>query len=807
MPQFDADAIRARHLLPDVASRYGVTLTPDGLEWRACCPFHSEKTASFTIFAAGQRFHCFGCGSHGDVIDFVQEWDGLDFRAACESLDGPPSAVKPPPAARQNGHHAKNPYDGWSVATPPDNAPLLAPGVKTPPIANPKRGRPTQYTPALVHPYLNADGMLTGYVLRVDIGEGRKITPTILWMTGPDGYEGWSHGSMPEPRPIYGLAEIAAHPGKQVLIVEGEKCADAGNMVLGGKMVVASWCGGAQATARTDWTPLAGRRCVLWPDADHEGRKAMETLAGSLVGLGATVRMMDPEQDRPKGWDIADAAASRMDGPQIIAYAKARARDWTGPTEREVVPDAPVSKHKSHETRPHATASPAVGGAALAVAPKPDVAHPRPERDNILSLHGHEIPTGDALDDYRSHFITDENGKIKSKLSNNFFWMLRGHPETRGLFAWNDIAQGVFLMARPPWAGGNGPWQSRAIYESDVFSALTWMERQGLQPRKTDARDTIRNIASYTRYNPVWDYLGSLRWDGCPRLQGGAWEGDTVPPLSTEYLGAPQDEIFATFVTKWHVAAVARAFRPGCKADAMVIFESPQGKFKSTYLRTMATIDGHEYFADNVGDITHPGSIMLLQGCWIVEVAELAGFNRKEIDSVKAWLSRTTDRFVPKYEGEPREVPRNYIVAGTHNPSGHGYLKDPTGARRFWPVPIQEVDLKRVERDRDQIWAEAVHLQRSGMKWWLTADEEAQADALTFDRRVEDPWAGKINEGVKGLQSVTLDSVIAWLQIPISQQTEVTTKRISEHLKSAGYIQRRDRTWAKVGEMQQGEML
>jgi predicted P-loop ATPase len=131
----------------------------------------------------------------------------------------------------------------------------------------------------------------------------------------------------------------------------------------------------------------------------------------------------------------------------------------------------------------------------------------------------------------------------------------------------------------------------------------------------------------------------------------------------------------------------------------------------------MSMIDGHEYFADSIGDIANPSSIMLLQGTWIVEISELAGFDRKEVAHIKAWLSRTTDRFVPKYESEPREVPRHYAVAGTHNPSGHGYLKDPTGARRFWPVPTGVIDLSRVRRDRDQIWAEAVALFRAGQKW------------------------------------------------------------------------------------------
>ena len=605
---------------------------------------------------------------------------------------------------------------------------------------------------------------------------------------------------MLSPRSIHGLDRASDNPGWQVLVAPDAETSDAAEILLAAMPIACvSWVGEPDAT---DWQPLAGRRVILWPEAPAQGGVSLDALAAILAGLGCRVRVVQGDTG------LAAAIQSGWFAAVVIEYAKARARDWTGPQEREVVPDALVL---TRNERPHHVAPRGDGGAALAVAgiPVTDRVGSVPPHTvgNVTAIRGATIPLGDDLDDYRSRLIADEHGKIKPKLNHNFLWMLRGHPQTRGLFAWNEMATDVFVMARPPWDKTDGPWRDRPLLETDIYAATTWLECQGLLPRKPDVRDAIKNIATFTRYNPVSDYLNGLRWDGCPRLQGGAWESDTVPPLSTEYLGCPPDEIFGTFVTKWHIAAVARAYRPGCKADSMVIFESPQGRFKSTYLRKMATIDGHEYFADSVGDITNSGSVMLLQGCWIVEVAELSDFSRREVGAVKAWLSRTTDRYVPKYEGQPREVPRNYIVAGTHNPSGHGYLKDPTGARRFWPVPIAWVDLARVDLDRDQIWAEAVALYHKGVKWWLSPEEERQADELTWERRVEHPWASKIDDATKGMQIVTLPAIIAALGIPIGQQTELTSKVVSEHLKSAGYSQGRDKTWRKVGEAVQGEML
>lgn len=601
---------------------------------------------------------------------------------------------------------------------------------------------------------------------------------------------------MLSPRTIHGLSSVTAHPGRQVMVVPGIETADAAAILLAGvPLAIVTWPNGGPETC--DWQPLAGRRVILWPEGPAVGGVSLDALAAILVGIGCAVRVVDgdmgPAEVIRSGWFAA----------VVIDYAKARARDWTGPIEEEVVTE--VAREKPRPDRP--PRSDGVLALDLGIGGPNPTTVAQHTVGNITSIHGATIPVGDDLDNYRANFVTDADGKILPRIDKNYFWMLRGHPVMRGIFALNLVEHRPFLMATPPWDRGTGKWTARPLLEWDVGETLMWLQSEGMRPKKQEARDAIKLVANYTQYNPVHDYLSRLVWDGCPRLQGGAWESDTVAPLSTEYLGSPPDPIFGTFVTKWHIAAVARAFRPGCKVDTMVIFESPQGKFKSSYLRKMATIDGHEYFADSLGDITNAGSVMLLQGTWIVEVAELSGFDRKEVNHIKAWLSRTTDRYVPKYEGEPREVPRNYIVAGTHNPSGHGYLKDPTGARRFWPVPITEVDLDRVERDRDQIWAEAVYLFHAGVRWWLTPEEERQADELTGERRVEHPWESKIDEAAKGMPTVTLPAIIAALQIPIGQQTELTSKIVSERLRGTGYSQGRDKTWRRGGEAVQGEML
>ncbi len=780
--QFDADQIRRDNALDAVAARFGMRLTKDGKEWKGCCPFHAEKTPSFTIFPAKsglQRFQCFGCGEGGDVIDFVREWEGAGFAEACEVLGGSRAA--------RTESRTTVAADPEPIFLPPPADAVILP-LHPVEVWNPKRGRVVTYRPKAVYAYPGV-----GYVLRIELDEGRKFTPAVLW----DGTR-WTHGSMPQPRPLYGLAGLAERPSAQVLVVEGEKCRNAAALALP-RLVVVSWCGGGKAAGKSDWSALAGRSVLIWPDLDEAGIATGGAVAGLAAAAGAAVvKVLDLDgMDKPKGWDVADAVQKDwMDRDDLMQFMRSRVKVWTKEPAKEVMPldstkSVPVAARPRGLNGHGAVAALPKGAAAPLQAPEPT-----PRRDNVQSLRGDPLPPTHDLDAYRENLLTNEEGKLKPKMASNFYWMLRGHPETRGLFAFNDVAQGVFLMRPPPWEPSD-KWTSRALTDADISKAAMWLEGRQLTPKKSETRDIIKAVAGHARFNPIRDYLQALRWDGIPRLAGGMWEGETQPHGAAEYLGAPADAIFGTFLTKWHISAVARIMRPGCKADCMLIVEGAQGKMKSTYLRMMATIKGHEYFADGIGDIANKDSIMLMAGCWIVENAEMDGFSRQDLRTIKAWLSRTTDRYIPKFESEPREVPRTFVVSGTHNPSGHGYLKDPTGNRRFWPLPVASIDLPRVTADKDQIWAEAVARFTAGEIWWLSQDEESQCDRLTQDRRSVDPWGYKIDPLIGLSRVVRLDEVLDKLAIPSAQQNELTVKRVGDYLRGRGFRQDGPDRWER----------
>lgn len=338
-PRIDTDALRAGVDIVDVVGAY-VALKRDGSEWKGCCPFHSEKTPSFYVSPAKGFVHCFGCGAHHDVIGFVQRHDGLSFGDACAKLghrDYAPIRASTPVEA------APVASGKWVPLLPvPEHAPsLVRDDGWTVPIWNPKRSKFSRFKPARADAYRNAAGDLLGYVLRCEFGDG-KITPTITWCIGPDGAMQWCIRPFPIPRPLYGLDALAAKPTAPVLMPEGEKCRAAGAGAWLPYAVV-SWPGGSKGIPYVDWSPLAGRDVVLWPDADEPGRQAMlgyehymgvrkPGVAQFLSRIGVrSMRYIDPE-GQPKGWDLADALNDDWTPRQLATWAAQRVRDL------EVVP-------------------------------------------------------------------------------------------------------------------------------------------------------------------------------------------------------------------------------------------------------------------------------------------------------------------------------------------------------------------------------------------------------------------------------------------------------------------------------------
>lgn len=357
--RIDAQAVRDGADLAEIVGRY-VDLRNVGSEWLGLCPFHGEKTPSFRVVPRKQFCHCFGCGWHGDAIDLIQQLDGVSFREACERL-----GAKAAPVERDRPKPRPRPPERIT-GKPPANAGM--PNMRSREFGDPVK----------VWTYRDANGDVLGYVARYEYeedGERKKLTPQWTWGQRGDGRPGWAMGHWSRPRPLYGLDRLAGH--SDVLICEGEKATDAGADLLPSYAAV-SWPGGGQAVDFVDWQPLAGRKIVIFPDADRKTYKnpqhprfgdvmpwdeqpgwvTAQRIARILHDLGCKVRVVDTRDmaEQCDGWDLADAIAAGWDKPRLLAYARPRTSDWHPPTERHqpaaaeaksaVVVDLPVQNRR-----------------------------------------------------------------------------------------------------------------------------------------------------------------------------------------------------------------------------------------------------------------------------------------------------------------------------------------------------------------------------------------------------------------------------------------------------------------------------
>lgn len=255
-------------------------------------------------------------------------------------------------------------------------------------------------------------------------------------------------------------------------------------------------------------------------------------------------------------------------------------------------------------------------------------------------------------------------------------------------------------------------------------------------------------LARKATHHPVQDYLGSLRWDGTPRLAD----------FAKRYLGAEGKPIEEETVRRWLIAAVKRVHEPGCKFDQILVLEGPQGIGKSQALAIL----GGEWFTDQVAlGADSKAMIESTQGKWLAEIPELKAVGR-EWARIKAQLSTTADRARLAYAQLTSEVPRQFVMAATSNPIE--YLGDPTGHRRFWPIACTSIDLTALRADRDQIWAEVMCRYRDGEgcmldpKWYAAAaEEQAKREHVTRYEEILSPEL----DGLEGwVPTATLWSVL-----------------------------------------------
>ncbi len=401
------------------------------------------------------------------------------------------------------------------------------------------------------------------------------------------------------------------------------------------------------------------------------------------------------------------------------------------------------------------------------------------ETDPGCEDFGHEEPSGTKSN---VRFLWEKSlrrttkGEVIKNLR-NVALILENSPEMGGVIAFDDFYARLVALRDSP-AGRAGVW-------TDNHDLATTIWLQGSQ-WGVDANDdlvsrAVRAVAAGQRVHPLRERLSALPWDGVKRLD--TW--------TATYLGAEDTPVHRAIGTTWMLGAVARAFVPGCKVDAALILEGEQGKRKSTALSILAL----GFFSDELADIGSKDAAMQVHRAWILEIAELDAFGRVEMSRVKAFLTRTHDRFRPPYGRHVVELARQCVFAGSVN---HGdWLTDETGGRRFLPVRVGTIDLEALRRDVEQLWAEAVSRYRVGELTYIPdGDLNNDLRAHVATRYRLDAWHETIETYARVHETFSIADLLEHVGIEPARRGQVEANRVSKIAKHLGFV----RFQTRVGE-------
>jgi len=400
---------------------------------------------------------------------------------------------------------------------------------------------------------------------------------------------------------------------------------------------------------------------------------------------------------------------------------------------------------------------------------------PSTDEDSSVALYD---PPVEQKQDWK----LDAQGNPKPTL-NNAIGYLSVWPEINDCIRYSELAHDIEIY-------GQLPWHTRRIGkhwtdEDTVHLKYYLATRTKTEFSTNTVLEAVYVVAARKMYHPVREYLSHLIWDGTPRLD--TW--------LSKYCMVQEDNYSRAIGRKTLLAAVTRAFRPGCKFDHVLVLEGAQGIGKSYAV----SILGGEWFSDFHIDPSNKDTVDAMRGKWIIEIPEMESIRGfKDMQLLKAFLTKTEDRVRLAYARKTIDLPRRGIFIGTFNPDNIGYLTDSTGNRRFWPVLcLGKIDIEGLRHDRDQLFAEAVLAYQQNEPLHLTDEKlRNEAEAQANDRVEVDPWIDVIghwsmNAGRDVAEVSTADIYEQVIHGTIKAITRTEQIRIGRALTIAGWDKRR----------------
>lgn len=360
-----------------------------------------------------------------------------------------------------------------------------------------------------------------------------------------------------------------------------------------------------------------------------------------------------------------------------------------------------------------------------------------------------------------------EEGRVVSNRA-NMALVLENDTRWKGRLRYNEFSSTDMVDA------------DRTVTDRDLTEIAVFLETSyRLTVSTRTLGEVVSLVARSAPFNPVVDYLRRVRWDGERRID----------KLLSKYFGADETPLHAAYSRCWLIGCVARAFRPGCRLESMLVLQGEQGALKSSTIR--ALLPDTSWFSDSQLDLSSKDRFQVLNGIWIYEIAELDSWSKHDQAIVKNFITSATDNYRRSFGHRAESVPRRTAFISSTN--AEEFLRDPTGSRRQWPVRVGEVNPEGAAADRDQLWAEAVVGFQDGERWWLDQDLEAERVTTSEEFRETDVWTGPVLEWLRANpRSELKDIAVGALQLRVSDVGKLDQQRISAILLAAGGRKVRD---------------
>ncbi len=358
-----------------------------------------------------------------------------------------------------------------------------------------------------------------------------------------------------------------------------------------------------------------------------------------------------------------------------------------------------------------------------------------------------------ALNDaWKDSLIVDKTGTpSRTKFAtHNTEVFLQNLPEFKGRLAVNLFSMDTIWKKPAKWHKGRAGEFDRVLDDDDIIRIREALNKAGYDPSPNHILEACRAVSLRNEYHPVKEYLDNLpEWDRKERLKN----------FFVEYCGAENSPYIEQVGIKIFTAIVARVYDPGCKFDYLPIIIGDQGLGKSTMLEAIA-IKSH-WYTDNLGSIDNKDVILRMRSKLIVENAELTMFDKTDVNSVKAFLSRRVDRDRLPYDRLPRDLPRQCVIFATTNKDR--FLQDETGNRRMWPIEVKKINLVGIKEVLPLLYSEAIFRFRNKEELFLDdAEAEAVAKQVQEARYNQDDWVEKIAPWLEAQNITKTTNMIIW---------------------------------------------